>query len=164
MTAVKQGYFDMMAAPLRVGTVTLRVRDLAKLSDFYQKIMGLQLISETPQEVRLGVAGQVLLILEGNPSFKPLDPREAGLFHTAFLMPDRRDLGAWLRHAAGRDLRLEGRVAEVDFLGSVIRLRVEVGGQRVSADIFNRPDAPPPQVGSQVVLSAAVSDLIVLER
>lgn len=108
MTAVKQGYFDMMAAPLRVGAVTLRVRDLTKLSDFYQNIMGLQLISETPQEVRLGVAGQVLLILDGNPSFKPLDPREAGLFHTAFLMPERADLGKWLGYVVENRVPMQG--------------------------------------------------------
>lgn len=108
MTAVKQGYFDMMAAPLRIGAVTLRVRELTKLSDFYQKIMGLQLISETPQEVRLGAAGQVLLILEGNPAFKPLDPREAGLFHTAFLMPDRADLGKWLGHVVENRVPMQG--------------------------------------------------------
>lgn len=108
MTAVKQGYFDMMAAPLRVGAVTLRVRDLAKLSDFYQKIMGLQLISETPQEVRLGVAGQVLLVLEGNPAFKALDPREAGLFHTAFLMPERADLGKWLGYVVENRVPMQG--------------------------------------------------------
>lgn len=108
MTAVKQGYFDMMAAPLRIGAVTLRVRELTKLSDFYQKIMGLQLISETPQEVRLGVAGQVLLILDGNPAFKPLDPREAGLFHTAFLMPDRADLGKWLGYVVENKVPMQG--------------------------------------------------------
>lgn len=108
MTAVKQGYFDMMAAPLRVGAVTLRVRDLTKLSDFYQKIMGLQLISETPQEVRLGVAGQALLVLEGNPAFKPLDPREAGLFHTAFLMPERADLGKWLGYVVENRVAMQG--------------------------------------------------------
>ena len=74
------------------------------------------------------------------------------------LRPESLRLGADPAH----ELQLAGRVTEVDFLGSVIRLRVEVGGSRLSADMFNRPDAPPPAVGSMVSLSAAASDLIVL--
>jgi putative spermidine/putrescine transport system ATP-binding protein len=68
----------------------------------------------------------------------------------------------WLGADPARTLQMAGTVTEVDFLGSVIRLRVDVGGRRMSADTFNRPDTPPPSVGSQVVLSAALRDVIVL--
>jgi len=74
------------------------------------------------------------------------------------LRPEVLRLGA----DPSRELTLTGRVAEVDFLGSVIRLRVDVGAERLSADLFNRPDTPPPAVGSTVTLSAAAADLIVL--
>lgn len=74
------------------------------------------------------------------------------------LRPESLHLGA----DPTRELNIEGTVAEVDFLGSVIRLRVDAAGQRLSADLFNRPDAPPPASGSTVILSAAASDLIVL--
>ena len=74
------------------------------------------------------------------------------------LRPEVLRLGA----DPSRELTLTGRVAEVDFLGSVIRLRVDVGHERLSADLFNRPDTPPPAVGSTVTLSAAAADLIVL--
>ena len=77
---------------------------------------------------------------------------------TLALRPETLHLGP----AADRALTLPGRVAEVEFLGSVIRLRVDANGRRLSADLFNRPDAPPPRVGADVVLSAAASDLIVL--
>ncbi|MDP2084985.1 MAG: ABC transporter ATP-binding protein [Gemmobacter sp.] len=77
---------------------------------------------------------------------------------TLALRPETLRLGA----DPARELRLEGTVTEVDFLGSVIRLRVDAGGRRMSADTFNRPDAPPPAVGTRVVLSAAARDLIVL--
>ena len=77
---------------------------------------------------------------------------------TLALRPETLHLGADPAH----ELQLQGTVTEVDFLGSVIRLRVDVAGRRMSADTFNRPDAPPPAVGSAVVLSAAARDLIVL--
>jgi putative spermidine/putrescine transport system ATP-binding protein len=64
----------------------------------------------------------------------------------------------------GRDVVLSGTVAEVHFLGSVIRMRVEVAGQSVSLDTFNRPDAPPPAIGSAVEISVSERDLLVLRE
>jgi putative spermidine/putrescine transport system ATP-binding protein len=62
----------------------------------------------------------------------------------------------------GRGVVLAGRIAEVHFLGSVIRVRVTVGEHLVSLDTFNRPDAPPPEVGSPVEISVSERDLLVL--
>ncbi|MGO4914654.1 ABC transporter ATP-binding protein [Pseudogemmobacter sp. W21_MBD1_M6] len=63
---------------------------------------------------------------------------------------------------AGRDVVLPGRITEVHFLGSVIRINIETAGGMVSVDTFNRASAPPPKVGTMIDLSAATSDLIVL--
>ncbi|KOF12532.1 spermidine/putrescine ABC transporter ATP-binding protein [Ensifer adhaerens] len=57
---------------------------------------------------------------------------------------------------------LAGHIAEVHFLGSVIRIRVTVAGQLVSLDTFNRPDRPPPAVGTPVEVSVSDRDLLVL--
>jgi putative spermidine/putrescine transport system ATP-binding protein len=60
----------------------------------------------------------------------------------------------------GADIILPARVEEVHFLGSVIRLTVSAAGTRVALDTFNRPDAPPPALGTAVELSLSSSDLI----
>ncbi len=78
---------------------------------------------------------------------------------TLALRPEVVSLG----RAAGHDTVLPGRIAEVHFLGSVIRVRAEIAGRPVSLDIFNRPDAPPPAVGAAVELSLRSSDLLVLD-
>ena len=57
---------------------------------------------------------------------------------------------------------LPATIAEVHFLGSVIRLRVNVDGAIVALDTFNRPDTPPPAVGQAVEVSLAARDLIQL--
>jgi len=57
---------------------------------------------------------------------------------------------------------LPGHIAEVHFLGSVIRIRVAVAGQFVSLDTFNQPDRPPPSVGTPVEVSISDRDLLVL--
>ena len=61
------------------------------------------------------------------------------------------------------DLRLPARIAGVHFMGSVIRVQAEVAGARLSLDMFNRPDAPPPQPGAEVELGFDPADLIVLQ-
>ncbi|MDT8855580.1 ABC transporter ATP-binding protein [Paracoccaceae bacterium Fryx2] len=63
----------------------------------------------------------------------------------------------------GREVVLAGTIAEVAFMGSVIRVRVDVAGNRLSLDRFNRADAPPPAVGSAAEVSFSARDLILLD-
>ncbi len=99
----------------------LVVRDLAMVSSWYQQIMGLTPMDRTASGETLGVAGRPLLTLttEGNAA---VAPRNApGLFHTAFLVPDRTELGRWLAHIAHDNVPLQGAsdhlVSEAIYLG-----------------------------------------------
>lgn len=94
-------------APLSVNAVTLRVKDCAKVSAFYQSVIGLDVINSSSQQVSLGVNNKPLLYLQEDRLAKRR-PTESGLFHTAFLLPTRNDLGAWLRHAADIGVKLDG--------------------------------------------------------
>ncbi len=69
-----------------------------------------------------------------------------------------------LSDVTGRDIQLEGKVAEVAFLGSVIRLKVDLGGNTISLDTFNDQRTPPPTHGTPVRLGIASSDVLVLEN
>lgn len=91
--------------PYHIGTVTLRVRDLAKLAAYYRDAIGLQLLAANDQSAELGVGGRVLVRLEAGAE-RPSSA--AGLFHLAILLPSRRDLADWLKHAAETGIRLEG--------------------------------------------------------
>ncbi len=62
----------------------------------------------------------------------------------------------------GRDVQLDGRVAEVAFLGSVIRLKVDLGSETVSLDTFNDQRTPPPAYGAPVRVGINSSDVLVL--
>lgn len=95
-------------APMRIGRVRLAARDPAALSTFYQRILGLTRISENDGVVTLGTATRPLVEIRGDPTLAPRDPREAGLFHTAFLLPSREDLARWLAVAIEDGIRLEG--------------------------------------------------------
>ena len=96
------------ATPIRCGAVGLRVRDIARMSDFYQSVLGLAPISISADGVILGAGGVPLLWLEPRPAAELAQRSEAGLFHTAFLMPSRRDLARWLVHVARNRTALTG--------------------------------------------------------
>ncbi len=94
--------------PLRIGAVSLVVQDLGRMADFYRDVLGLAVIERTDTHAKLGAGGTVLLVLDHRPAAPFERPGSAGLFHTAFLMPTRRDLARWLVHAASNRVRLTG--------------------------------------------------------
>ena len=98
----------LAAAPHRIGTVTLVVHDLDAASRFYQDVVGLAVLNRHSDTVLLGSGDTALVELVRDPAARRRSPREAGLFHTAFLLPSRADLGAWLFHASQRGFTLQG--------------------------------------------------------
>ena len=107
--------------PAYVDHSHLVVKDLPLVSSWYQSIMGLSLIEKTASGETLGVSGRPLLTLttEGGADFAPRNA--PGLFHTAFLVPDRAQLSRWLAHIAHNNVPLQGAsdhlVSEAIYLG-----------------------------------------------
>lgn len=96
------------SAPVEISHVALTVHDLDAMAAFYRQALGLAELSSEPGFTRLGVDGRLLVELRQDRAARRATPHEAGLFHTAFLMPDRSALARWLRHAADHGLRLQG--------------------------------------------------------
>jgi len=94
--------------PVRIGMVTLRVRDLDLVADYYRDAIGLTVMARTATSARLGSGGVPLLDLERRESAAREARNAAGLYHTAFLMPTRKDLARWLVHAAKNKVPLSG--------------------------------------------------------
>jgi catechol 2,3-dioxygenase len=86
--------------PLRIGAVGLIARDLDLLTSYYTQLLRLTVMARTDRMARLGTGGVTLLEIEHRPDAKPDDPSQAGLYHTAFLMPTRADLARWILHVA----------------------------------------------------------------
>lgn len=104
-TPARQSPNEALDAPVHIGAVSLRVRDLPGLTAFYRDAIGLSLISQDADRAVLGAAGQALVRLEAGARHPS---SAAGLFHMAILLPSRRDLSNWLRHAAEASVPLEG--------------------------------------------------------
>lgn len=94
--------------PFHVHMVHLTVKNLTLVSQFYQDIMGLTVVSQSTNEILLGTSEIGFLHLKADPSARQQSRGMAGLFHTAFLVPARRDLANWLKHAQANTAAIEG--------------------------------------------------------
>ena len=90
-----------------VGAVTLGVRDIEKTTQFYNQAIGLDILDTETKQVRLGVDGTPLVILEHRPDGKAY-PMAPGLYHLALLLPSRGALGQWLEQYSKKGYRLTG--------------------------------------------------------
>lgn len=84
-----------------LGPMTLLARDLEGLTAFYARLLGLSTAPDGSGRVVLSAHGTPLLRLEAAPDLPRAPVSRPGLYHTAFLLPTRADLGRWVAHAAG---------------------------------------------------------------
>lgn len=85
--------------------VTLRVGDLELMSSYYENALALTSLEEKARangEVHrvLGRGGIPFVRLVATPGLPAVDPRQAGLFHTAFLFEDQSALAGTVLRAA----------------------------------------------------------------
>lgn len=97
-----------VTTPLHIHSAGLRVRNLDVMTDFYNRVIGMDILSRTATETVLGKDGVPLFHLVARPAEEPDDKRTAGLFHTAFLMPTRKHLGEWLIFAVRNQVPFTG--------------------------------------------------------
>jgi putative spermidine/putrescine transport system ATP-binding protein len=69
-----------------------------------------------------------------------------------------------IANGVARDIVLDGTVSEVNFLGSVIRLKIDLGANAINLDIFNDQRTPPPAHGTPLRIGIAASDVLVLSE
>lgn len=91
----------------QIGKVVLKVANLEKMIAFYTQVIGLSLIEKNQQTARLGTTEKILLELIKVENPLPLT-RKTGLFHVAFLLPTRKDLGNTLIHYLQSNAPIDG--------------------------------------------------------
>jgi catechol 2,3-dioxygenase len=95
-------------APISAGRIGLIARDASALADYYRDVVGLAEISRSTGRIVMGAGERSLLEIEERRNARPDNPRSAGLFHTAFLLPTRTDLARWVRYAIDRKIPIDG--------------------------------------------------------
>jgi catechol 2,3-dioxygenase len=149
------------SAPLEISRVALTVHDLPAVADFYRRTLGLADLSKSSNRVALGAGDRVLLELIADPAARRASPREAGLFHTAFLMPSRPALARWLIHAANSGVQLQGAsdhlVSEAIYLADPEGNGIEVYVDR-PRDRWHGPDGKIKMATERLDLNALARD------
>ena len=130
--------------PAFVDHAHLTAIDLPMLSAFYRQAMGLSVLETSASGETLGVAGRPLLTLTTGGNAARAPRHAPGLFHTAFLVPDRRELGRWLAHAAHNNVPLTGAsdhlVSEAIYLDDPEGNGIEIYRDRDRAEWTYVPD------------------------
>jgi putative spermidine/putrescine transport system ATP-binding protein len=60
------------------------------------------------------------------------------------------------------DVKMTGQITGIEFLGSVLRMKVNAGGASIAFDTFNDPTSPPPKQGDKVTVAFDRESLLVL--
>ncbi len=96
-TDEKSGNDEKLHSDTNLGYVNLRVSDLSRSLDFYQRAVGLQTEEQSRDHASLCAGGNKLLVLSELPGAVKI-PRRSGLYHLAILTPSRKSLGKSLRN------------------------------------------------------------------
>ena len=130
----------MQRSPLpdntHLGYAALSVADLDRSLDFYQGVLGLNLLGREGPRVWLSAPGSErrLLILEAKPGAIPKPPQTTGLYHIALRYPSRMGLGQALQRLVEHRWPLLGAsdhlVSEALYLSDADGLGVELYADR----------------------------------
>lgn len=97
----------MYNSQFELGHVALNVRNLELQSLFYQQVLGLQVLSQSPNQIDLGVGKNILIRLIQTEQ-KGEVSHNYGLYHLAIVLPSREDLGNIFRHFIDNKIPLQG--------------------------------------------------------
>lgn len=93
---------------MEIGKVVLKTKSKHTLAAFYSEILGLKVITDVDDKIVLGVDGKVLLELIEVKRGKAPKQAKIGLYHTAFLLPSRAELGSFLHHLLASNYPIDG--------------------------------------------------------
>lgn len=97
----------MYNSQFELGHVALNVRNLELQSLFYQQVLGLQILTESQNQIDLGV-GESTLVRLIQTAQDGDDSHSYGLYHFAIVLPSREDLGTIFRHFIDNKIPLQG--------------------------------------------------------
>jgi catechol 2,3-dioxygenase len=128
---------------LRIRSVALAVSDLSRSADFYERALGLPLISRDSTGALLGPDSKhPLLVLTELADPTPAPPGSTGLFHVAYLHPSRAALAATVRRVLDARWPFDGAsdhgVSEALYLSDPDGLGIELYVDR-PRELWDRP-------------------------
>lgn len=81
---------------LEMGAVTLYVKDLSLMKEFYNKSIGLEILNKNSNNISLGHGSKNIVNLIERNDLNSADKQEAGLYHIAILFDQKEELAKTL--------------------------------------------------------------------
>lgn len=150
----------------RIGHVHLKVADLDRAIAFYSGVLGFELTQKYGTQAAFLAAGgyhhHIGLNTWESKNGTPPPPGHTGLYHTAFLYPDRASLGDALRRVVEAGIALDGAadhgVSEAIYLRDPDGNGVELYRDRPEADWPRDANGTLQMVNSPLDLQALLDD------
>lgn len=147
-TSIAAKSFKPVISGTRIGHVHLKVADLDRALDFYQGVLGFELMARMGDQAAFISAGgyhhHIGLNTWESKGGKPPAPGTTGLFHTAILYPTRAALADALHRVLEAGIALDGAsdhgVSEALYLRDPDENGVELYRDRPEAEWPRHPD------------------------
>jgi catechol 2,3-dioxygenase-like lactoylglutathione lyase family enzyme len=106
--ATDETLLESEQSPVFIRSATIVTRNAERLAAFYIQQLGFERLRADATSVAMGADGKTLLTLETRPDAEPFDQRSNGLFHIAYVVPDRTALARWFLAARAAGVAFEG--------------------------------------------------------
>jgi catechol 2,3-dioxygenase len=151
LRAPDTGLPDLAPPSTRIGHVQLKVADLERAIAFYRDVLGLELKARYGGQAAFLSAGgyhhHIGLNTWESAGGTPPPPGHTGLYHTAFLYPNRRALAQALARALRAGVTLDGHadhgVSEAVYFRDPDGNGIEIYHDRPEAEWPRSPDGGP---------------------
>ena len=157
---------QMAPAATRIGHVHLKVSNIDRSIAFYRDVLGFAVTQRYgPQAAFLSAGGyhhHIGLNTWESAGSTPPPPGHTGLYHTAFLYPDRQSLAQVLKRVVEAGIPLDGAadhgVSEAIYLRDPDQNGVELYRDKPEADWPRNPDGSLAMVNSRLDLRALLAE------
>jgi catechol 2,3-dioxygenase len=121
-----------------IGHVKVKVENLQRSIQFYQDILGFDILEQTASTAKLTTDGKTsILSLEQPEDVMPKQGRTTGLYHFAILLPTQSDLANIVVHLVGKGIRFgssDHLVSEALYLHDPDGNEIEIYRDRVPSE------------------------------
>lgn len=153
-------------AATRVGHIHLKVADLDRAIAFYAGVLGFEVQQRHGAQAAFLSAGgyhhHIGLNTWESAGGTPPPPGHTGLYHTAFLYPDRASLGAAMKRVIAAGIALDGAadhgVSEAIYLRDPDGNGVELYRDRPEAEWPRKPDGSLAMSNARLDLNALLAE------
>ncbi|WP_026869831.1 ABC transporter ATP-binding protein [Inquilinus limosus] len=153
IVVMNEGYAEQVGTPFEIYNYP-RTRFVASFVGTLNILRG-QVTDAAGQRIRID--GQEIIAARGVGDARDGEVRSVALRPEAIALA-----GSAEDRGADRN-RMQGTIEDVNFLGSVVRIRVRFQENAVSLDTFNSPSLAPPERGQPVTVTFGREDVLVLE-